>query len=144
MLVLPVLEYASEVWDPYSSVQRQRLEMVHRRAARFCCNDYRRYSSVTDMMTKLGWETLEQRRKKIRLTMMFKITRGLVGVDSTTYLMPAHDQRTRGSNTQKFQRTYTRLNVHKQSFFSRTVAEWNDLKDAAVTAPSIEAFKQQL
>jgi hypothetical protein len=118
MLVLPVLEYACEVWDPFVANQKQRLEMVHRRAARFCSSDFKKYSSVTTMMTNLGWETLEERRKKIRLTMLYKIANGLVGIDCDQYLTMAKDKRTRGSTSQKYQRIFRRLNVHKRSFFN--------------------------
>ena len=144
MLVLPVLEYACEVWDPFSAIHKQRLEMVHRRGARFCRGDFSKYSSVTEMMTKLGWETLEQRRKKKRLTMLFKITKGLVGIDCEDYLTPANDNRARGSNSHKYYRTYARLNVYKESFFVRTVAEWNELVEAAVSSPSVDTFIQHL
>ena len=45
MLVRHILEYASVVWDPYSKNQKDRLEMVQRRAARFCSAVFKRYSS---------------------------------------------------------------------------------------------------
>ena len=57
-LVRPVMEYASCVWDPYTTSNTRKLEMVQRRAARFVKGDYGRTSSVTSMMNELGWETL--------------------------------------------------------------------------------------
>jgi len=36
-------------------------------------NDCGRHSSVTSMLTRLGWATLEQRRENQRLTMMYKV-----------------------------------------------------------------------
>jgi len=47
------------------------------------CNDYGRHSSVTSMLTRLGWATLEQRRDNQRLTMMYKVVHGLVAVPTT-------------------------------------------------------------
>jgi uncharacterized protein (UPF0305 family) len=44
------------------------IEMVQRRAARYVTNRYRNTSSVTSMLGDLEWDTLEIRRKKIRLT----------------------------------------------------------------------------
>ena len=61
-LVRPVLEYAVAVWDPYQANHVSQLESVQRKAARFVCADYRRYSSVTRMMNNLGWRTLQERR----------------------------------------------------------------------------------
>ena len=46
-IIRPQLEYASTVWDPVIKSKIAKLVSVQRRAARFCCNDYRRTSSVT-------------------------------------------------------------------------------------------------
>ncbi|MCP3851268.1 MAG: hypothetical protein GY694_13660, partial [Gammaproteobacteria bacterium] len=57
-LVRSLLEYSCTVWDPHQEEYIQKIEKVQRRAARFVQNDYRRYSSVTDMMNNLGWTPL--------------------------------------------------------------------------------------
>ncbi|XP_053398165.1 uncharacterized protein LOC128556626 [Mercenaria mercenaria] len=49
-LVRSVLDYSSTVWDPYLSKDITRIENIQRRAARFVQNDYRRTSSVSQMM----------------------------------------------------------------------------------------------
>ena len=144
MLVRPILEYASEVWDPYSKNQKDRLEMVQRRAARFCSADFKHRSSVTAMLQKLKWESLEQRRKKDRLTMMYKITHGLVGINSADYFTPSKDKRTRGSQTFKYSRPNIRLDVHKHSFFNQTTPDWNKLPEDTTSAPSLDSFKKRL
>ena len=64
-LVRPILEYATCAWDPYRVGQINKLEAVQRRAARFTTRNYQRDSSVTQMLTDLNWETLEQRREKV-------------------------------------------------------------------------------
>jgi len=63
-------------------------------------NDYGLRSSVTAMLTQLGWSTLEQRRENQRLTMMYKVVHGLVAVP-TTQLIPA-DSRTKSNHNFKF------------------------------------------
>jgi len=60
-------------------------------------NDYGRHSSVTSMLTRLGWATLEQRRENQRLTMLYKVVHGLVAVP-TTHLTAA-DSRTRANHS---------------------------------------------
>ena len=47
-LVRPTVEYASSVWDPYTKHNRDRIEMVQRRAARYVLNCYERFASVTE------------------------------------------------------------------------------------------------
>ena len=61
-LVRPIMEYASCVWDAHEAVNIQTLEKVKRRAARWAFSDYGRHSSVTRMLTQLGWPTLQHRR----------------------------------------------------------------------------------
>ena len=72
-IVRPQLEYAAPVWDPYIQEDIQRIEMVQRRAARWVLSDYSPYSSVSDMLGRLGWRTLEQRRADSRLVLFYKI-----------------------------------------------------------------------
>ena len=69
-LVLPILEYATQVWDPYQKSLIYKIEMIQRRAAR--CN-YDFHSSVSSMLKDLNWSTLEERRKASRLTLLSRI-----------------------------------------------------------------------
>ncbi|KAI8490261.1 hypothetical protein Bbelb_319990 [Branchiostoma belcheri] len=63
-LVRPQLEYCASVWDPYTAGGVQAVERVQRRAARMVMNDYARTSSVTEMLQKLQWPTLANRRRE--------------------------------------------------------------------------------
>ena len=72
-LVRPQVEYASVVWSPYTKDNINKIEKVQRRAARWVTNDYSSYSSVTDMLSNLGWRSLENRRTDTRLAMFYKI-----------------------------------------------------------------------
>ena len=66
------LEYASVIWDPHQQGHKQMLEKTQRKAARWICNNYGRTSSVTSMLTDLGLEPLEERRRISRLTFLYK------------------------------------------------------------------------
>ena len=79
-LVRPHLEYCMTVWNPYQKNQIQKIEMVQRRAARYITGRYHKTSSVTDMIGDLKLETLEERRTKTYLLMMYKITNGHVDI----------------------------------------------------------------
>ena len=68
---------------------RDGVEMVQRRAARFVLNCYERTTSVTKMLKQLDWETFELRRKRARLTMLHKMHCNLVVIDQQKYLEPA-------------------------------------------------------
>ena len=89
-LVRPNLEYCASVWSPYTATGKQNIEMVQRRAARYATNRYHNTSSVTDMLQKnLDWESLESRRVKMQLTLLFKVIQDLVDIPSAAYLTPA-------------------------------------------------------
>ncbi|KAL9988289.1 hypothetical protein ACROYT_G002720 [Oculina patagonica] len=85
-IVRPKLEYACAAWDPYLQKDINSLERVQRKAARFCTNDYHPTASVTDMIQELGWQTLEQRRKSFRLTLLYKMSHDLVDINVDSYL----------------------------------------------------------
>ena len=72
-LVRSQIEYGSAVWSPYTKENKDKTEMVQRRAARWVLNDYSTYSSVTEVMSNLGWRSLENRHYDARLLMFYKI-----------------------------------------------------------------------
>ncbi|KAI0221088.1 hypothetical protein LSAT2_027493 [Lamellibrachia satsuma] len=57
--VRPIVEYASTVSDPSTKKYTKAVENVQRQAARFVMNDYRRRSSVGNMLESLEWKSLE-------------------------------------------------------------------------------------
>ena len=73
-LVRPLLEYSSSVWDPHTKTLVNKIEMVQRRAARFCYNDYKTIEKgcMSEMIGKLNLEPLNIRRTNRRLTIFHK------------------------------------------------------------------------
>ena len=73
-LVRPLLEYASTVLSPHTSDNTKKMEMVQRRAVRYVCNRWHNTSSVSEMVSHLGWESLSVRRSNMILhTMYFEL-----------------------------------------------------------------------
>ena len=54
----------------------KKLEMTKRMAARWVKNQFSPYESVTNMLSELGWRSLEDRRIDARLIMFYKIVHG--------------------------------------------------------------------
>lgn len=142
-VVQPVLEYASTVWDPHTQANVKCLEQVQRRAARFVFNDYRTRTPgcVTQMLDDLKWEPLEVRRRHDRLIMLYKMQHGLVDIPTDRYLSVS-DSRTRGSS-RFFQERITDT-TYSNSFFPKTVRDWNRLPSRVVAAASLEEFRSLL
>jgi hypothetical protein len=87
-LVRSVLDYSSTVWDPYLQKDIDRLESIQRRAARFVYNDYGRKTSITELMKKLDWKPLSERRREQRLIFMYKIVNNLTAIPAETHITP--------------------------------------------------------
>ena len=139
-IVRPKLEYSSCVWDPHHKKDINVLEMVNRRAARVVYNKTWREKDVspTQLLNDLGWKTLAERRRDQRLIMMYKIQNGLVAVPPTRLQQPT--RQTRGQSI-KFKQLQSTCEKVKNSFYHKTIPEWNKLGEKAVTAESLEAFK---
>jgi len=81
-LVRPHLEYAAAAWDHYLIDDCKQLEKVQRRAARFDKRDYKSTTSVSSLISQLGWQTLSDRRRNSRLSLMYKSLHGLAGIST--------------------------------------------------------------
>ena len=79
-LVRPKVEYGATAWNPHTTIQVDKIEKIQRSAARFVANDHRRTSSVTAMLNRLKWQSLESRRLQQQLLMLYKIKTGLVNI----------------------------------------------------------------
>lgn len=142
-LVRPVIEYASTVWDPTNQASINSLELIQRRAARFVCNDYtsRTPGCVTNMMKNLGWDSLQSRRQDNRLAMLYRIENDLIDINRTDFLRSG-DSRTRGGH--KFYQQRITCDIYRNSFFPRTIREWNSLPTSVAEAGSLEDFRLRL
>jgi hypothetical protein len=142
-LVRSQLEYACVAWDPHKIKDISNLERVQRKAARFVKQDYSKYSSVTRMIQKLGWKNLKERRKDIRLTMLYKIVNDIANIPKEEILIPS-DNRTRSEHGHKFCILTQERNEYKYSFFPNTIPQWNFLPKALIDSDTVDAFKHQL
>ena len=137
-MVRPVLDYASSVWDPQLQSDIKTLEQVQRRAARYVCNDYttRTPGCVTAMVEDNGRESRQD-----RLSFLYKIQHGLVDIESSQYSRPS-DSRTRGQRG-LFQERIN-CDVYFNSFFPRTIRNWNELPRDITETSTLEEFRTSL
>ena len=100
-------------------------------------------SSVTDMLAKLKWDTLQMRRKATRLTMLHKITNDQVAIPASTYLQPV-PRLTRKQNHKAYIRPFAKKDCYSKSFFPRTIAEWNYIPDRLIDLTEAAEFKEEV
>ena len=144
-LVRPILDYASVVWDPHTISDIQQLEAIQRRAARFVTNNYKRTEgSATNILQKLDWPSLQQRRKEHRLTTMFKIHLQDIAVPIPDYIHRQPLSHNRKYHPAKFRVMKPTTNVYKYSFFPRTIIDWNDLPAPILDSHKLSTFKTSL
>ena len=114
-----------------------------RRAARYVCNDFtsRTPGCVTKMLNDLNWGPLKVRRRHDRLSMLYTIQHNLVDIPTDRYLRVS-DRRTRGPA--KFFQERIIDTAYSNSFFPRTVRDWNRLSGEVVSAASLGEFRSLL
>jgi len=144
MLIRPILEYACVVWSPYHQCNVHAIEMVQRHATWYVLNKFDRYASLLDMITLVGWPTLESRHYTLTTLMMYKIMNNLVNVPTNTILLP--------STLQLHYKTayweITTVTLQSQCLilflFSQAIKLWSNLPQHLISLPDFQNFKETL
>ena len=142
-LARPLVEYASTVWDPFAQTDINKLDAVQRRAARYVANNHRNRSSVSNIIERLKWRPLADRRKDARLVMLYKIDRELVAINKENRLIPP-GRKTRQTHNSSFQIPSYRIHIRKMSFFPRTVRDWSLLAPDIIEMDTPQAIKARI
>ena len=142
-LIRPALEYSCSVWHPHKKSNRDKIEKVQRRAARFVSNNFRRKASVSEMLHELGWQSLDGRRQDQRLVLLFKIINVLASVETEDILTPADS--VQGRITASNSNTSRQIVIHIGTlFFPATISSWNNLPFGIEKVDSVEGIKLKL
>ena len=114
-----------------------------RQAARFVHGNYSEKNPVciTRLVNLFGWETLQSRGDKDRLTTLYKIRHGEVGMD-TGDILQLNDRRTRGQ--QRLHQPTAIVSAYKNSFYPRTIQDWYRLPAQVTDSKSIGEFTVDL
>ena len=104
----------------------------------FCPQNFNKTASVTDMLSDIKWDTLQTRRKKNRLTLIYKLSYNLVDTNTEEDLIPNSEKRTRNRMPKVSKYAF------KFSFFPRSITEWISLPTGLVNCKSLSDFKLNL
>jgi len=142
--VRPLLEYCSPVWLPCLKKDIDIIENVQRAFTRRLFI-YCRLSPVCyeDRLTYLGLQRLELRRIYADLTVMFKITHGMIASTLTPILRYALNKNTRGHKYKLFINRCNKL-VFKNFFINRVAPLWNFLPNNCFTNDTLYSFKSSI
>ena len=139
-LVRPQIEYASEVWNPCTTTEINRLGQVQR----FVFSDYRRERHVSPLVNQLNWDSLHVRRLIQQPCMFYRIQYGLVHITPAACIQRATHISARTDHPLKYINTFMpTINAYKYAFYPQVIAVWNRLPSAAVLhiTPSVSVFK---
>ena len=142
-LVRSSLEYCDGTWDHDLQKYKMTLGKVNRRAVGVVYNKswWDPTVSPTALMKELGWSSLEDRRYRQRMAMMYNISHGFVAVQPTELIRP---QRSTRGHSLKYQTISTNNDCTKNSFYPRGILQWNNFSNDIVNASSLETFKSRL
>ena len=139
--ILPILEYACEVWDGCTAQECDILESVQLEAARiitglprFCKKEY--------LYTETGLETLAQRRQNRKLSLFYKMHKNLTPTYLTN-LLPSQVN-DRAPYPLRHGDDYTipnnRLSITNNSFLPSTIRIWNSLNTQVRNCETLSKF----
>jgi len=111
-LVVPILEYASPVWNPIKVKDSMRLELIQRQATKFIAGPEMDYIS---RLIFLHLESLESCHHVKDLTTCYKYLNGFIDVNTHRFT-PSLSSRTRSQHNQKLQLHFCRINSYKLPF----------------------------
>ena len=145
--VRPIIEYNTCTWSPYQISDKERVESVQAMFTRRLCQRANiSYVNYKDRLQKLNLESLESRRTKNDLTLVYKIINNLVDIDYTTFFsfnsFGGHNLR---RHSLQLAGKKPAANLCRGKFFShRVINDWNSLPINVVTSPSLNTFKNRL
>ena len=139
--VRPILEYASNVWNPYLLKHINAIENVQRRFTK-------RVSSISNLpyperLAILGLEPLELRRLKSDLVFYYKIFNNMVHLPRVYLPSDLPPTQTRSGGNRLATPSFSSLSINND-FFTRCVACWNSLPSHIVQCSSVVTFKNSL
>jgi hypothetical protein len=132
--VRPILEYNCEVWSPFALADIDLIENVQRRFTKRIFGFWE--VPYPERLRLLNLESLELRRIKRDIILVFKIIKNLVALKFCDFFVFSLDVRTRG-HCYKLYPKQGRTNVVLNSFAFRVVNVWNSLPAFVVESPTI-------
>lgn len=72
------------------------------------------------MLSDLEWETLETRRARNRLAMLYMIQKRIMGITADRYITYSTERRTRKRNDMQIETPFARTDIYKNGYFVRT------------------------
>ena len=144
--IQPKIDYAISIWGYCSNVYKDLIIRLHHRAARIVCGNMDFIETRgADLVTELGWQTIDQRRDYFTAITMYKIIHELAPkrlIDSVVMTRQTHDVTTRSSVNDELQIPEPRYEIFRNSLKYQGSVLWNNLPARLRQATDIGTFKR--
>ena len=135
------LEYGNTIWGPHYQTDIVKVERVQRRVTKLI--SVMKDIPYQERLKALNLPSLQYRRKRGNMIVMYKIINGIVRIDSNKLLSLRTNTRTRGHNRKIFKEHATKL-CRINNFTQKSTNDWNSLPLKIISAPTLNNFKNQL
>lgn len=139
--ILPILDYCSNIWNPYKLGDIDRLEKIQKHFTKRLIGLWT--TPYKERLAICGLTSLEHRRLSSDVVLCFKIIHNLIALDFNTFFEYDVNNRTRGHNYKLLVPKWK--NQTRHNFFSvRIVPVWNSLPFKIVNCTTVKQFKSCL
>ena len=144
-MIRPILEYGCVLFDNCTDVLSQSIEAVQYEAARICIGALR-HTPRALLLNELGWQTLSDRRKYLKLILFYKMYNKLTPQYLYELVPPDVALSTgrllrNGSTLRQIKFSTKRF---ADSFLPSSIRLWNNLPIDARNSKSLQQFKSKL
>ena len=143
--LLPVVEYASVVWDGCSEQDSQTLQKIQNEAARLVTG-LTRSVSLENLFKECGWTTLSKRRQQHKLSFMYKVNNGIVPSYIHDLIPPLLSEISNYPlrNNRNISVPFNRTSISQESCIPSSIRLWNSLEDDLKNLLTLQTFKNIL
>ena len=146
--IRPSLEYNTPIWSSPSKANIKTIESVQKKFTKNVCKRLNlKFDSYTHRLNIFNIESLEYRRKKFDLVLVYKLLNGYIDVDSDHFFLKSTFYQTYNlrRHNQCLNPLKTAKNNIKNNFFAiRSLNIWNKLPNNLVKSESLKIFKKNL
>ena len=145
--IRPIVEYNTCSWSPQLKLDIKQVESVQKSFTRKLCQRANiHYTSYDDRLMILKLESLESRRTKNDLILLFKIIHGLINIDFGRFFQFSSlgGYSLRRHSMQIIPKKVPKTNCRQNFFGLRVIPVWNSLPEKIVKSKTLSIFKHQI
>ena len=144
--IRPLLEYGSVLYDSCTDILSDKLEHVQRQALLAITRAYK-HTPQSNLLSELGLESLQERRRRAKTTLLFKMKNNTTPLYLSTLLTNQKSARRTQETRQKHTFIIPKCKnkaYYLKSFLPSTIKLWNNLPKNLICLSDLDLFKHEL